>query len=567
LLIRLALKTVTRPLWRSLLIGVLAGMLWLVLNASLIDVFEASKVALVFLLLLGIAVGLVNVLVPGKKDLFTELKEASQTPLPTVLGLALLAGLVFGPSVKNYFTGDDFTWLRWALTTKPGELGLYFTQAAGFFYRPLAKLYFYAVNPFFGLRPQGYHFASLLVHFGSSVAAYLIIRLLTKRTFLASLVASLFLINPVNTESLFWISTTSHLFASFFYLWGFAAYVRWRQIRLGWRWPWLVLVYTAFIAGLLSHERAMTFPLLILAYDLFFFRGWQTKSLLKRAAFYLPFWLVLDSYFWVRNILAGAHGLSGDYNYNWVKLPFNFVGNLFGYVGEVLAGFRFLAVYDASRAYLRDHKLLAAVAILIVAGLVFSRGFGGVKKYWRQPVAKWVAFSLVWIMILLLPFLGLGNIAERYVYPAHLGILLILGLALTSLFQWLQRRFSWLAWLAVGGLVAGLMVFDIGETNRSRQEWFAAGEIANEVLRTMATNYTQFPLSSHLYFVNLPIRQHRAWVFPVGLPDALWFIYRDDSLNIYQLTDAYEAFDHAEQQQEPTFVFVYVDGELRKARQ
>ena len=34
-------------------------------------------------------------------------------------------------------------------------------------------------------------------------------------------------------------------------------------------------------------------------------------------------------------------------------------------------------------------------------------------------------------------------------------------------------------------------------------------------------------------FVNVPIKTGEAWIFPVGLSDALWFAFQNDNLKVY----------------------------------
>ena len=64
-------------------------------------------------------------------------------------------------------------------------------------------------------------------------------------------------------------------------------------------------------------------------------------------------------------------------------------------------------------------------------------------------------------------------------------------------------------------------------------------------------NYT-FPVSKAtppnpvFYYVNTPIRYGEAWIFPVGLPDALWFTFQNENLTIHQSPSLDLALDAAE---------------------
>ncbi|HUS51886.1 MAG TPA: hypothetical protein VMX77_00285, partial [Candidatus Bathyarchaeia archaeon] len=356
LLAKQALAKITAPLGRSLVIGLTAGVLGLMLNAVLIDVFEASKVAFNLWILLGITAGTISLYLPKRRPLIKEAMEVINWPLVPLVFLAFLTFLVLFSGLANYFVGDDFTWLKWAATSSQKDISQFFLSAEGFFYRPLAKTYFLLVKPFFGLNPAGYHLFSFGLHFGCVLGAYLLVLRLTGKKLIA-LIGSLFLlIHPVNGEAVFWISSTSILLARFFYLWGFLAYLGWRKNQEKWKPLFYLASILAFVLGLASHELMVTFPLLIIFYDLVFGQFTKTKGWLKRIIPYLPFGLLVGEYLWLRNVVAQAHGLSGDYSYNFKYLAFNFAGNLTGYVGELLASFHFLPVYDLARSFLRENK-------------------------------------------------------------------------------------------------------------------------------------------------------------------------------------------------------------------
>ncbi|HLB60901.1 MAG TPA: hypothetical protein VJL83_04840, partial [Patescibacteria group bacterium] len=62
-----------------------------------------------------------------------------------------------------------------------------------------------------------------------------------------------------------------------------------------------------------------------------------------------------------------------------------------------------------------------------------------------------------------------------------------------------------------------------------------------------------------IYYLNVPIRTGRAWVYPVGLSDALRVHYRDDSMRV--ITDMPR--EYAMQQQnteENVLIFLYDRG-------
>ena len=44
------------------------------------------------------------------------------------------------------------------------------------------------------------------------------------------------------------------------------------------------------------------------------------------------------------------------------------------------------------------------------------------------------------------------------------------------------------------------------------------------------------------HFVNIPIRTGEAWVFPVGLPDALWLVFRNPTMRVFSWSTLPQAF-------------------------
>jgi hypothetical protein len=65
-------------------------------------------------------------------------------------------------------------------------------------------------------------------------------------------------------------------------------------------------------------------------------------------------------------------------------------------------------------------------------------------------------------------------------------------------------------------------------------DWYRAGNISKRFLISLnqiyRESYKQEPVQ--FFFVDSPIRYGEAWVFPVGLEDALWFTFRNDNIAV-----------------------------------
>lgn len=247
---------------------------------------------------------------------------------------------------------------------------------------------------------------------------------------------------------------------------------------------------------------------------------------------------------------ASAHSewFGGDYSYNLAKLPFNILGNILGYIGITFGSTHAIPLYDGLRNTTKNNIPLVSLAILIIlAGIVYL-----VVRY-RQRISdtdkKVIGMSLVFFIVPLLPFLGLGNITPRYDYLASFGLLLFVCYVLQKLFFGLynkQRVFSYILLL----LLVPFVYFQIVDLQRINGDWAQAGMITNRMMSTIGLNYksskTQLlPRNPTFFFVNVPIRYGDAWVFPVGLPDAIWFVFQQEHVTVKQVPSVQDALQGA----------------------
>lgn len=219
---------------KSFVLGFTAGVIGLALNAILIDVFEASKVAYVLWLLSGIVLGVLVLYQKNVFNLFAELRKFATSAYAVVAYLLFVSIVLFYPMLGNFFVGDDFTWFRWVADCAPNcspinTLIGYFTDANGFFYRPGTKIYFYLMYSNFWLNQVVYHAVSLFLHFIVAALFFLLARKILKNNLLSVLAAFLFLLMSGYTEAIFWISSTGHLFNAVFALLSLLFFVSWTE--------------------------------------------------------------------------------------------------------------------------------------------------------------------------------------------------------------------------------------------------------------------------------------------------------------------------------------------------
>lgn len=565
-------RDIPSPVLKSFVIGFAAGVLGLFLNAVFIDVFEASKVAYVLWLLMGVTIGAVSLYQTKQFSVYTEIRRAATSHYAVIIYLCLIGFILYWPMVGNYYIGDDFTWLRWASDcggiSSPGNcppltqrIGGFFTQSDGFFYRPGTKVFFSFMYSFFWLNQEVYHMVSIVLHTLVAILFFLLARKVTRRNLFASLSAFLFLILSGYAEVVFWISSIGFLFNAVFMLTGLLLFIKWEEKKQIF---YYLLLLASFAFALFFHEIGVVGPLLILAYKFVTDERFSMLKIIKKVHYQL-FAVMILAYWGVR-FFAQSHWFSGDYNYNILKLPFNFVGNAIGYVFLVLFGQPVLSIHEKVRNILNDHVLVVAllslVGILAIGFyLLQMKGLSRLQRMLRsvsETDRRVLIFGLLFFVIPLLPFLGLGNITSRYSYLASLGIVVLLVFALLKLYEHLLRSGRDIAIVSFGIALSIFSLFHIVQIQKAHNDWHEAGLRTKRFITTINALYQSNWGDSQMkfHFVNVPIHVGSAWMFPVGLDDAIWFIFQNPRIAVYKDQSVEEALGQIEDTfTEKVFVF------------
>lgn len=547
------LPNVDSPIVRSFIFGFVAGSFGLALNAILIDVFEASKIAFTYWLLMGIVIGILHLYKKGDINLFAEFKKTVTSSTAVIIYLLILTVALFSSLYNYFFVGDDFTWLRWVsdcssnnvmdgvnrCAALPTTIISYFIESNGFFYRPGTKLYFLLMNSAFWLNQTMYHLVSIALHFVVAVLIFLIAKRVIKDYFLAVLSAILFLILSGHSENVFWISSTGFLFNALFALLSLLFFIYWKEKKNIF---YFVAAVAFIVCSLLFHELGVVVPLLLILYDVIYGEKADYEKISRKTS-YVILLLPLLPYLVIR-FISQSHWFNGDYSYNILKLPYNIVGNTMGYLGVDLFGSTFLFVYDKIRLFSRDHLWLA-IPLSLVVGVITVWLWRKTMTYLSKDEQKVVIFGSLFFLIALLPFLGLGNITARYSYLSSMGFVIIFALLLKKIYLHLisnNGKYISLACVTLIGLLfCALQLFQL---QKIQIDWKEAGEQSKRFIVSLNNKYSDVWTQQKMkfYFVNVPIRNGDAWVFPVGLSDAIWFAFRNSDIEVYQVSSTEEAF-------------------------
>lgn len=553
------------PVARSFILGFAAGTFGLLLNATLIDVFEASKIAFSFWLLYGVVLGLAHLY---SKDTQIKLSEDLKTVLfsPYAIGayLLIITVILFLPLYTNYFAGDDFTWLRWAADVKSNVFS-YFTNSDGFFYRPGARIYFLTMYKFFWLNQTFYHLVSIALHFTVALLIFVVFSKILKRYLIGVLGAILFLVLSGHHEVIFWISSTGFLFSSIFTLLSLFFYSVFKEKNNS-IYLWLSMI-SAFISPLF-HELGVVTPLIVISYDYIFK---EAKNIFSRTNILIlsPTLLYL-----ILRLTSGSLWFGGDYSYSVSKLPLNILGNTFGYFFLDLFGPKSLSIYESLRGILKGNLLFAfAGSLILIFAVIWICRI--ILKNLNSEDNKIVIFGVLFFIFSLLPFLGLGNITSRYSYLSSVGFVIVLSLFLIKAFTYIRTLADKYTFSMIVILLSIIFLsFQLFQLQNLHTDWQVAGQrvqnflvsFEDVFLLTKYRTYSEYDknVKNNFIFVDVPIRYGEAWVFPVGLQDSLWFVLQSKNFSVYNAIDLNDALYKAELLPNSSIFLIGKEGNVKK---
>lgn len=535
---------------RNVGFGLIGGITGMFVNAIFIDVFEASKLAYTLWLLAGITCGTLALKYQNSEGyrfqltpLISKLKYLLTRNLAIFIYFLIVIFLLFGDMISAYFIGDDFTWLKWASVSDFKDISSFFTSASGFFYRPLAKLlYFFLYNAFW-LKPEAYHISALILHGACAYLVYLIGNKLFHKKIISLITSLLFVILAIHGESLFWLSASFELIGPFFALMSIYFYLE-KQKGIS-----ALFILPAF----LGHESLLVLPLIIVFYDYLF----QEKKELKT---YFLFFLLTIFYLELR-FFSQALWLNGDYSYNLNNLPVNIIGNSISYFLGIFIGPQAFGFMYQLRLFFRDQKTLAYIISVAIMISCFILGKFLAKN---KKINTHFIFLTGSFFISLLPFLGLGNVSERYAYFPSTFLILFAGLVLIKIYTNIKNKFF--SFLIILFLTISLFIINLKEIFISKADWQKAGDITFKTLGLLRSNFLDKTSGKTFYVVNLPIRYNRAWVFPVGFEDGLGHVFGKLAPKVEKIGTIEEALKLQEIDPLNSYVFTFDNFEIKEVK-
>ena len=379
------------------------------------------------------------------------------------LGVLLLVGTaIYWRSLWGPFLFDDADLFEARSVVRLQSLRALLTTP-----RPLVYGSYVLNYRFWGFDAFYFRLFDLILHLVNAAIVWRIVRLISDspglrgwltretRNLIAIFAPLLFLVAPVQTESVAYISSRSELLAATFFLLGLLVFLsEWRETR-----PWLAAVAVAFLYGcaLASKQHTVTLPVAVLLADYFFLAGQELPQLKRNWRVYAVLGVLMVAGGAVVGMMVLHTPSAGFYlrNVTWKDYLFTQFRMYFLYLRLLLLPFGLNADYDIqpSRTLFQHGSWLALLGICVMIGAVLR---------YRRRLAL-ASFGVLFFFLTLLPVSSfvplLDYAAERRLYLPSIGFsLALLALALELP---ISRR------VIAGALAALTLVYAVMAYNRS----------------------------------------------------------------------------------------------------
>jgi tetratricopeptide (TPR) repeat protein len=332
----------------------------------------------------------------------------------------------YGPAVHAPFLFDDIK-QQYASSTASAPLANWIGPV-----RPLLMLSYWVNTRISTEDTSSFHVLNVFIHFLTGILVFLVIRRLLEwaqaekptRALFAAFGAALFLLHPLQTESVAYISGRSESLCGMFACAAFAVFLYRRSPAISW--AGVATVVPLFGAALLSKEQAVALPVLFVLTDVW----WNPESPLRPVWANWKLYIVLAAgaaagvaLFW-RMILGIGTGDSAGFglkDFTWYQYLFTQFRAIFVYVFSFVLPINLNVDWDfpISRTIFDRGAILGLAALLALGAAAW--------RYRRKfPLAGYGYFVF---LVLLSPTSSIlpikDPVADRRMYLPMLGLILI----------------------------------------------------------------------------------------------------------------------------------------------
>jgi Flp pilus assembly protein TadD len=330
---------------------------------------------------------------------------------------------LYSPALKGGFIFDD---LSLPLSVIPAATDFSWAIHTT---RPLLTLSYLLNAWLLGNEPSGYHVVNLLIHAMNTGLVFLVLqRLLAmagwierRRIIAACAGTCIFLIHPLQTESVSYIAGRSESLASLFLLLAYTVFLYRREESISWRRA--VAVLLLFGLAVKTKENAVSLAGVLVLTDLVWPQAFSLQGLRKNWRLYglmVPGALLAAIQIFRMLSTAGTAGFAVD-NFKWYEYGFTQARAIFAYLQLAILPLGQALDHDFPASHtITEHGALVYLTILacLIAAAIYGRR--------RYPLA---CFGFLMFLMWLAPTSSIvpvtDPLVERRMYLPLMGLILV----------------------------------------------------------------------------------------------------------------------------------------------
>lgn len=316
----------------------------------------------------------------------------------------------------------------------------YFTAQEGFhkvigrYYRPVISTSYASDYAIGGLKPFGFHLTNIIIHIINSLLVFKLLLLIfgtedgkiSKTVLYAAFFGSLiFAVHPIHTEAVTWVSGRTDSLSFTFFAAAFIYYIKYskehRLVNL-----FFILFY--YILSLLSKEMAITFPVVVILYDLILNEGYKKEIIRSHLNIYSILAAVSVLYLFLRWLILKDIPQRETYFYFYNK---DFLTAFLTMLQTIPLYFRLLIFpvgllyhYNGYLPYISSFASVSAIYSIIFILFALAAALFFLKKI---PM---VSYAVLIVFVTLLPVMNIvptmNFMAERFLYIPSISLSLVI---------------------------------------------------------------------------------------------------------------------------------------------
>ena len=284
--------------------------------------------------------------------------------------------------------------------------------------------------------PFVYHLFSLLMHILNTLLVYVVLKKIIRQKFASLAGALLFLLHPMQVESVAWITANELLIASFWGLLSLLFFMKYRETGKKYH---LGFSLAGYALSILSRTSLIGLPFIFMGLDVLYYKTKFKSSLFR----HIPYFILMLPGMIIQ--MLNQPGVKEDIYSPILLRPIVWLDNLGFFIVKLLFPYNLRPAYGhVTERLVSDWRFYLSAFLMIL--LIYH--IYNIKR--KKPLVVW---GFLIFVIGMLPVSGLvpfmfqnwSNVADRYIYFSFLGVSLVVGI--------LVAKFSRLKYLISGLLV------------------------------------------------------------------------------------------------------------------